>query len=240
MGTLAMACLLLFGGAWALVSVALGLKTGRILNFFGRRSNEISFASSPVRFVASILGWTLFGIFFSFAGALVANSVPRLLLAILPSFVGPSTAFYLLITRRQHTLTLTTEALVERVVTANENEARAFVDMFEDGPVKRLLAPAAAAPREIDDYRGGPNRAEVLTQLDTVARAERARLTRRALPAVAVFFAPLVFSVAGLRDPHSWIAVAVCAAIAAIDVLIWRAQTRAVSRVARALRERFT
>lgn len=235
-----MACLLLFGGVWAFVSVVRGFKTGDIVNFFGRRTTELSFALNPVRFVASMFGWTLFGIFFSCAGVLVAASVPRLFLAIIPSFVGPATAFYLLITRRQHTLTLTTEALVERVVTANEHEARAFVDMFEDGPVKRLLAPAAAAPREVDNYRGGPNRAEVLSKLEAVERAERARLTRRALPSAAVLFAPLVFLAAALRDPGSWIAVSVCAVIAGFDALVWRAQTGAVSRVARALRERLT
>lgn len=239
-GTLVMGCLLLGGGATAFYFVARAFKTRTISNFFSRRSVDVYLEYNPGRFVASMIAWTLFGAMFATFGVSTIVAVPPLLLLSVPSLLGPCIAVYLLVTRRQATIETGIPALVERVVASDEHESRAMVDALMDGPVKRLLAPAAGRPRELDRYRDVVDRRELVAMLDAIEQRERRVLSFRAAPAAAAAIAPCIWLWAGVpgeaRGPT--IAALVFVTIGVLALLLRLRQARYIGRVATAIRTR--
>lgn len=236
--SLGMGALVACGGLYALYECGNSFRTGAISGF-GRGSATFYIRSNPFRFVLSWFAWALIGATFTLGGVALALSAPALHFALVPSYAGPLTALYLLVTRRQHPVALTPEVLVERIL-AKETAATTAA-MLADGPTKRLLALVSDLPREVDRYREGPDRGEALAALDDAERVEVLRLGRRALPAGLALVAPalwLALAYVPADAEAAWSAVAVALALAAIAALVARAQIRGVRRVASTIRER--
>ncbi len=235
---LGMAALVVSGGLYGLYECGNSFRTGEI-SAFGRGSATASIRSSPFRFVVSWFAWALIGVTFTLAGVALATSAPPLHFALVPSYAGPLTALYLLITRRQHSVALTPELIVERIL-ARETAASTAA-MFEDGPTKRLLAVIGDLPRDVDRYRAGPDRSAVLGTLAAVERVEVLRLVRRTAPAGLALVAPtlwLALAYAPTDAVAAWWAVVIALALTGIAALVARAQIRGVRRVAAAIRDR--
>jgi hypothetical protein len=218
---------------WCLFLSLRAFKTGKIRNFFGRGNHTVYGNQDPVAFLGAVIGWLIVGGLGVVMAIATGADVPILLWAVVPAYLGPGVAFYLLIRNKPQTIGLTPEVLVERVVNGGPDDTKIADAFLKKGSVRRLISVAAEAERQPD----------ALHSIDVIERDERRKITIRVTPALAALAPPLVWLAARFspRDPvAAWLVAAGGVLLAAIAAALAWAHVRTIAQLSALIRDRLS